>query len=126
MITTKEDPRAYRFRVGRGTLVAEQLMEVVENADPVPLNISAATLEVHFRAYRAPSSACLADVVLTKGTAASGFVSGYIPAFTTPYTSLTMEIVLVDTSVNDAATKSTKAEYLVAEWVSPVVDASRT
>lgn len=122
------------FKVGRGVTISGQVVEKVAGQDQLGKDLTASGLEIHFRAFKTRADTTFVkDVVLTKikarnpdGTevtetaGASGWVSGYVPAFATAMPRLICEVVLIDTGTVDAVTPSAKAELQAFEWSTQV------
>jgi hypothetical protein len=117
------------FVVGRGVDIRKRVVDVDEDGVETGLDLTAGRWSARIRAYVGGAAATTRDELLTPASADGdeGWIDHYFSAGTTAYeTALRWEIVLVDSSENDANTKTTKREYVLLQWKDPISAAPRT
>lgn len=117
------------FVEGRTTYVRLTLQTTTDGgATWSAIDVSASSLSVHLRAWKRPpvdgSSSYIVDVTLTKITAASGIVGGYVE-FAAEYGQVECEVVLIDTGAASSVTTSGYREQVIHRWLAEVVSAVR-
>ena len=117
------------FVEGRTTYVRLTLQATTDGgATHSAIDVSSASLSVHLRAFKRPpvdgSASYLVDVTMTKVTAASGIVGGYVE-FGADYGQVECEVVLIDTGAVSTVTTSGYREQIIKRWLAEVVSAVR-
>jgi hypothetical protein len=124
----RQTPSVYAvFVEARSTYVRFTLQDSTDGGSTwSALDVSSSSLSVAFRAFKLPPTdgvaGYLVNSTLTKVTAASGIVGGYV-RFTADYGQVQCEVVVIDSGTADANTTSGYREVVYRRWVAEVVPA---